>query len=85
MALRTSAYHHHIKQFASGTNVLHLDLAGFNWYKIPLPPIGLQMEFDSLLEPMLELADEALRENLGLIKQRNWLLPMLINGQLTIN
>lgn len=43
------------------------------------------MEFDSLLEPMLELADEALRENLGLIKQRNWLLPMLINGQLTIN
>ena len=43
------------------------------------------MEFDSLLEPMLELADEALRENLVLIKQRNWLLPMLINGQLTIN
>lgn len=85
MALRTSAYHHHIKQFASGTNVLHLDLAGFNWYKIPLPPIGLQKQFDSLLEPMLELTDEALRENLDLIKLRNWLLPMLMNGQLMID
>lgn len=84
MAMRTSAYHNHIKQFASGTNVLHLDLSGFNWYKIPLPPIGLQEEFDSLLKPTVELTDEALRENLDLIELRNWLLPMLMNGQLVV-
>ena len=84
MTMRTDVYHHHIKQFASGTNVLHLDLAGFNWYKVALPPAKLQLVFDSILHPIWESIDKALRENLRLNLLRNWLLPMLMNGQATI-
>ena len=38
MLLRTEFYHNYIKKWASGTNVLHLNLDGLDWYKTWIPP-----------------------------------------------
>jgi type I restriction enzyme, S subunit len=78
-------YHRYIKHFASGTLVLHLNLDGVKWCKIPLPPIKIidkYSEFRKNIDKKLALTH---RENKKLTELRDWLLPMLMNGQVTVN
>lgn len=83
MTLRTDWYHKYIKRFASGTNVRHLDTKGVERYTIELPPLELQQKFESVVRPMFEKINDALIENQELVNLRDWLLPLLINGQVT--
>jgi type I restriction enzyme S subunit len=84
MTLRTNFYHKYIKYFASGTNVLHLNLDGILWYPIAIPPNDLQLKFASLIETSVRKQAEILNENDQLSKLRDWLLPMLMNGQVRV-
>ncbi len=84
MTLRTDHYHAFIKQFASGTNVLHLNLKGLDWYEISIPPIKLQQRFANLAQDFWKQANVLAAENQRLSNLRDWLLPMLINGQLSV-
>ncbi|ENX3946936.1 restriction endonuclease subunit S [Photobacterium damselae] len=77
-------YHNYIKQFASGTLVLHLDLKGVNWYRTELPPRELLSRFEDFCNPLFQQRDVVLQENKKLEELRDWLLPMLMNGQVTI-
>ncbi|ARP39574.1 restriction endonuclease subunit S [Vibrio syngnathi] len=77
-------YHNYIKHFASGTLVLHLDLKGVNWYKTELPPQYLINRFEELSKPILQRRDIVVQENKKLVELRDWLLPMLMNGQVTV-
>lgn len=78
-------YHNYIKHFATGTLVLHLDLNGIRWSKIALPPMELQKKYSEISRSaQLEFAN-SIKENQSLIKLRDWLLPMLMNGQITIS
>jgi type I restriction enzyme, S subunit len=77
-------YHDYIKYFASGTLVLHLDLEGINWYKIPLPPIELLNKYSSLKQSFDEKMTLSTKENRKLSDLREWLLPMLMNGQVSV-
>lgn len=78
-------YHNYIKQFASGTLVLHLDLEGINWYRTELPPRDLLGRFEDFCNPLFQQRDVVLQENKKLEELRDWLLPMLMNGQVTVN
>ncbi|MGV3581266.1 MAG: restriction endonuclease subunit S [Methylophilus sp.] len=78
-------YHEYIKHFASGTLVLHLDLNGVNWFNSFIPPIGLLAHYEAACEQLLKQRDIAIKENLLLEQLRDWLLPMLMNGQVTVN
>lgn len=84
MALRTDFYHDYIKAWASGTNVLHLNLEGLDWYKIYVPPIDLQNQFADMVRNIHSKTSEALLENQQLASLRDFLLPMLMNGQVKI-
>ncbi|MCG9784933.1 restriction endonuclease subunit S [Vibrio brasiliensis] len=77
-------YHNYIKQFASGTLVLHLDLKGVNWYRTELPPRELLSRFEDFCTPLFQQRDIVLQENKKLEELRDWLLPMLMNGQVTV-
>lgn len=77
-------YHLYIKHFASGTLVLHLDLNGVNWYKTVLPQPEILEKFESVCGTLLKQRDIALKENIQLQSLRDWLLPMLMNGQVTV-
>lgn len=85
MTLRTKFYHRYIKYFASGTNVLHLNLDGILWYSLIKPPIELQTKFANLIRPFVLKQAQIINENRHLTNLREWLLPMFMNGQVKIN
>ena len=84
MTLRTDFYHDFIKRWASGTNVLHLNLDGLDWYTTWLPPVDLQQKYSAIVRDIHKQKCILLAENERLTLLRNWLLPMLMNGQTTV-
>lgn len=78
------SYHKYIKYYASGTLVLHLDLNGIKWFKTVVPPKELLDKFESHCQTLFKQRDIALQENIRLESLRDWLLPMLMNGQVTV-
>ena len=83
--LRTSFYHKYIRPFASGTTVKHLNLIGVENYGLPVPPIEIQSKFEDLITPIKEKQSKNLNEINALTKQRDELLPLLMNGQASVN
>ncbi len=83
-ALRTTFYHEYIKQWASGTNVLHLNLEGLDWYNTYIPNISLQKKYAELIRNIHAEKSKMLSENRQLTELRDFLLPMLMNGQIKI-
>lgn len=80
----SNSYHKYIKHFASGTLVLHLDLQGVKWFKTHLPPSNLLEKFNHHCDSLFKQRDIVLKENVYLESLRDWLLPMLMNGQVTV-
>ena len=77
-------YHSYIKHFASGTLVLHLNLEGVKWCKIPLPPIEVLNKYAELKQNVDKKIALSIKENQQFEELRDWLLPMLMNGQVTV-
>jgi len=78
-------YHNYVKHFATGTLVLHLDLDGIRWSKIAVPPLELQNQYSEINRSIHLKFSHSLKEDKTLIELRDWLLPMLMNGQVKIN
>lgn len=53
--------------------------------EIILPPLSVTKEFSKEIKPLFALQKELDRETHTLIQLRDWLLPMLMNGQATIS
>lgn len=81
MLFNSNYYHKYIKGFASGTLVLHLNTDGINWYKTIIPPKKLLEKYSVYKESIEKKKSEIILENQQLASLRDWLLPMLINGQ----
>lgn len=81
MTLRTDFFHKYIKGFASGTNVLHLDTRGIEYYKIYIPDKKLQRKFADILHNIHCKQSNIMKENQELTSLRDFLLPLLMNGQ----
>jgi len=77
-------YHNYIKHYASGTLVLHLDLNGIMWYKDIIPPMDLQEKFQSFSANIEDKIQANHKQNQELASLRDWLLPMLMNGKVTV-
>lgn len=82
--LRTPTYRNYIKGFVSGTNVQHLDVNGIYWRKVALPPVELQNRFNGLVLGCRDETSRLMVESARLTALRDYLLPMLMNGQVTI-
>ncbi len=55
-----------------------------NKYHIPLPPMHLAKQFFEFAAPLERKKQTLLKENAKLEVLRDWLLPMLMNGQVTV-
>ena len=84
MLFNSNHYHNYIKWYASGTIVLHLNLDGTNRYLTEIPPINLIQKFDILYQQISKRIDNTAIENQKLSSLRDWLLPMLMNGQVKV-
>lgn len=53
-------------------------------FKTAIPSINLIEKFNSIVQPFEKIKQKKLLENQQLIELRDWLLPMLMNGQVTV-
>ena len=53
--------------------------------KFPFPQDDLLKSYDEMIRSSFELILKNLKENNKLVELRDWLLPMLMNGQVTVN
>jgi len=55
-----------------------------NNHNVCVPPESLAKQFSKVIEPIQQKKQKSLKENSELEKLRDWLLPMLMNGQVTV-
>jgi type I restriction enzyme S subunit len=84
MLFNSDYYHEYIKGFATGTIVLHLNLNGMGWFNTALPPKSILNQFSNLIKSMESKKCVTIKENQELASLRDWLLPMLMNGQVSV-
>ncbi|MCT0087432.1 restriction endonuclease subunit S [Proteus mirabilis] len=53
-------------------------------HQVPIPPMGLAKKFFDFVAPLEQKKQTLLKENARLESLRDWLLPMLMNGQVTV-
>jgi type I restriction enzyme S subunit len=82
--MRYSGFSDFIKEFANGTNVLHLKPELITRQKVVVPPRQLQDEFAPKVKPLYSQADVFREANRRLEALRNMLLPRLISGTLSV-
>jgi type I restriction enzyme, S subunit len=80
------AYLAHFKMMAERrkTTMGHITQDHLKQSRICIPPIELLLKAHDLINPLLEKRLIYEKENQQLIKIRDWLLPMLMNGQVTV-
>ena len=77
---------HHIPvvKIMTGSIQKKINQDNLNGYRIPRIPDSIARAFSGLVEPMFEKVRVLQQENDELTKLRDWLLPMLMNGQATV-
>lgn len=73
-----------ITQYASGSTFKEVSGGTLKTVKVVLPSVALSDGFTEKVRPIFSQQDFIERENLQLAELRNWLLPMLMNGQVTV-
>lgn len=73
-----------ITQYASGSTFKEVSGTVLKTVKVSLPDSTVVEQFTNLIEPIFKRQDLLEQENQHLIQLRDWLLPMLMNGQVTV-
>ena len=84
LTTQTKWFHNHIKGFSSGTNVLGLDSDGFKNFRLLIPTNDVLTKFNKIIMDNEKYKSNLITENQELASLRDFLLPMLMNGQVTI-
>jgi len=69
---------------ARKTTMGHITTDHIEQSAIALPPIEVIQAFSKIIAPIHEKIGHCKKENHELTKLRDWLLPMLMNGQATV-
>ena len=62
-----------------------INYVGLSQYKMEVPPLSILQQFESMIIQIEKLKGLIILENENLIKQRDELLPLLMNGQVSVN
>jgi type I restriction enzyme S subunit len=73
-----------IIQYASGSTFQEISASVLKTVKIVLPESYIVEQFTKTVNPILQRQDLLEQENQQLAHLRDWLLPMLMNGQVTV-
>lgn len=80
--LRESSFAQHVRGYASGTTVLHLDTGSIPAYEFAIPAPDQARRWERVAEPLIKRATLAEQEAHGLARLRDLLLPRLLDGRL---
>lgn len=84
MTTQTDWFHNYIKGFSSGTNVLGLDMIGFEDYMLLIPKKDILLKFNGYIIGIYKEIYNVYKKCFELSSLRDFLLPMLLNGQVTV-
>ncbi len=73
-----------IKNECLGTNINNLNGSLVKGFKLVLPPIDLIKKFNEKVQSIYETIGNNHKQNQHLTALRDWLLPMLMNGQVRV-
>ena len=73
-----------LKNQSAGTIMKNISQSVLTDMVISLPPQNVLLKFNSIIDNLLEQMKNVQRQNQELTQLRDWLLPMLMNGQLII-
>ena len=74
---------HHLQVKSSGSVFDSIVSNDIELTELAIPPIDLIQQFSAITEPLFEKVSINTKENERLAELRDWLLPMLMNGQVT--
>ena len=77
-------YHKYISGYTNGTNILGLSFNGVSEYNLEIPPDAILKQFASLILDLAKKKSLIFKESSNLTHLRDSLLPMLMNGQVTV-
>lgn len=80
----TEYFHRYISGYATGTNILGLNFEGVLSYKTAIPQDDLLKKYKAIVLNVEKKKSETIKENQKLTELRDWLLPMLMNGQVKV-
>ena len=80
----TEYFHRYISGYAAGTNILGLNFEGVLSYRAAIPNDELLSKYKAIVENVERQKSKIIKENKKLTELRDWLLPMLMNGQVKI-
>ncbi|MCW1244655.1 restriction endonuclease subunit S [Pseudomonas sp. SAICEU22] len=75
---------HHLQVKSSGSVFDSIVSNDIELTKLAIPTEDVIEKFAAVVEPAFEKIASNIQENLQLTQLRNWLLPMLMNGQVTV-
>ena len=75
---------HHLKVKASGSTFNSIVTNDIEWTKLITPKPKVVSAFCKVVAPLFERIEAAQCENLELTQLRDWLLPLLMNGQVRV-
>lgn len=81
---RTEYFRSYINNVCLGTNINNLTNEHIYSIKLPIPPRSLLNAYSNLILPLINKQGNSHIENIELKKLREWLLPMLMNGQVRV-
>ena len=75
---------HHLQVKSSGSVFDSIVSNDIELTKLAIPTVDVIEKFAAVVEPAFEKISNNIKENLQLAQLRDWLLPMLMNGQVTV-
>jgi type I restriction enzyme S subunit len=80
-------YIDHFRMIANNrrTTMGHITIEHLKQSQIFIPPVEIINEFDKIINPILDKQVTLKQQSLKLAHLRDWLLPMLMNGQVSVN
>lgn len=80
----TEYFHKYAARCSSGTNIMGLDFGGIERYISEIPPATLLSKFSTRILNIQKKKSEIIHENSKLNSLRDFLLPLLTNGQIKL-
>lgn len=77
----TDYFHKYVAGFTNGTNILGLIFSGIERYRLEIPDDATANNFTELMADIERKKSKIIKENQELVSLRDFLLPLLMNGQ----
>lgn len=81
----TEYFHKYISGYCAGTNILGLNFQGVLSFRTAIPDDALLESFGTLVLSIERRKSVSFKENQELTALRDWLLPLLMNGQVRVS